>query len=173
MDFNDYQQKSLATAIYPNRGNNLAYTAFGIIEETGEVLEKLDILDQDGLKKEMGDQCWYIANCCSELNVKMQDLVPRMNSVICPDKDRDLVDFMIVQITKIAGKTKKMIRDDNGKITEDKKEAILTALAHIMAAIDKMAHNHNLDIEEIMEANLAKLLDRKNRNVLKGSGDNR
>ena len=41
MDFNEYQQKSRETAIYPNKGDNLPYLALGISGEAGEVSEKV------------------------------------------------------------------------------------------------------------------------------------
>lgn len=89
IDFNQYQIQAVSTAIYPGRGNNFIYPAFGLGGETGEVLEKLKkvLRDKDGridnttreaLCKELGDVLWYVANLASELKIPL-DVVVRTN----------------------------------------------------------------------------------------------
>ena len=39
MDFHTYQQQAGETAIYPQRGSNLAYPALGLCGEAGEVAQ--------------------------------------------------------------------------------------------------------------------------------------
>ena len=85
MNFDDYQQLSGQTAIYPDRGNNLTYPTLGLAGETGEVAEKVkklirdkgglvDDATRDALRKELGDVLWYIAQLCTELDLSMSDV---------------------------------------------------------------------------------------------------
>jgi len=82
LDFDEYQSKSRATAIYPNLNDNIAYPALGLAGESGEVCEKVKkiIRDKDGviddddrseLAKELGDVLWYLSNIASELNISL------------------------------------------------------------------------------------------------------
>lgn len=82
---NEYQQKALETAIYPNRGNNFVYPILGLSGEVGEVAEKLKkvIRDKNGVltdsdKKdtalELSDCAWYVAVLASELGYTLEDL---------------------------------------------------------------------------------------------------
>lgn len=41
MNFEEYQEKSKETAIYPNRGSNFIYPTLGLAGESGEVAEKI------------------------------------------------------------------------------------------------------------------------------------
>jgi NTP pyrophosphatase (non-canonical NTP hydrolase) len=85
MNFDEYQNRASQTAIYPDRGNNLAYPVLGLNGEAGEVAEKLKkiIRDHGGLvsddarqamSKELGDVLWYVAACCHELSISMNDV---------------------------------------------------------------------------------------------------
>jgi NTP pyrophosphatase (non-canonical NTP hydrolase) len=85
MTFNEYQNKAIKTAIYPDKGNNFTYTVLGLTGEAGEVADKYKkvIRDSSGvmspaqreeLIKELGDVLWYIANCCQELRINLDDV---------------------------------------------------------------------------------------------------
>ena len=85
MDFKTYQKKARETAIYPNIGSNNIYPTLGLVGEAGEVAEKVKkvirdkngIFDDDskiGIKKEIGDVLWYIANLCTELDFDLDDV---------------------------------------------------------------------------------------------------
>ena len=82
MKFDDYQKDAVATAIYPNQGDNLYYPALGLAGEAGEVCDKIKKImrDCDGIPtgdqeieilKELGDVLWYVANLCEELDCDM------------------------------------------------------------------------------------------------------
>jgi NTP pyrophosphatase (non-canonical NTP hydrolase) len=85
MRFSEYQQAARQTAIYPDRGQNIAYPALGLAGEAGEVAEKVKkvirdnggVVDADtkqALKKELGDVFWYIAALCDEVGLDMADV---------------------------------------------------------------------------------------------------
>ncbi len=75
-----YQKKCLETAIYPNQGNNIIYTLFGLGSEAGECqgIIKKAVRDYDGnltkklrdkMIKELGDCFWYLTMTCWELKI--------------------------------------------------------------------------------------------------------
>ena len=81
---NDYQDRALDTAIYPNRGANFVYPALGLAGEAGEVADKLKkvIRDNDGVltdsvrdavAAELGDVMWYVAVLAAELDYDLDE----------------------------------------------------------------------------------------------------
>lgn len=93
MEFSEYQKQSVATAKYPNVGDNLPYLGLGLTEESGEVAGKLKKLQRDHsilsvnslteelraeLAKEIGDVLWYAAQLATELGIDFDD-VAQMN----------------------------------------------------------------------------------------------
>ncbi len=77
MNANEYQKKTIDTAIYPGAGTGdnreLVYLALGLSSEAGEVAGKVKKLIRDGLFEpkqlgaELGDCCWYIARLAEAL----------------------------------------------------------------------------------------------------------
>ena len=93
--FDLYQDAAEATAIYPDKGDNLYYPALGLAGEAGEVCEKIKKImrDQKGyftdedtaeIEKELGDVLWYLATIATELNLAL--------SVIAEDNMKKLLD---------------------------------------------------------------------------------
>ena len=74
---------------------------------------------------------------------------------------------------EVQGKVKKILRDDNMTITEEKRQAIKKELGDQLWYIAMTAEELGLSLGDIAKSNIEKLSDRKNRNVLTGSGDNR
>lgn len=74
---------------------------------------------------------------------------------------------------EIAGKIKKAWRDDNCSITEQKKEELVGEIGDVLWYLSQLASELGLELSDIARANIAKLLDRKERGVIGGSGDNR
>lgn len=84
-DWNDYQERTRATAIYPGARTKLGllYATLGLTGETGEVAEhgKKAIRDDGGqltrerhekIVKELGDVCWYCAAIAHEARFKLE-----------------------------------------------------------------------------------------------------
>lgn len=74
---------------------------------------------------------------------------------------------------EVAGKVKKIWRDDAGIITGAKAEAIEAELGDVLWYLARFADELGVSLQDIAQANLDKLNSRKARGVIGGSGDNR
>jgi NTP pyrophosphatase (non-canonical NTP hydrolase) len=85
MTFDEYQQRSRATAQYPVIGHPIVYPALGLVNEAGEVAGKIKKLFRDrngqldeairqALESELGDVLWYLAQVATELGLSLDDV---------------------------------------------------------------------------------------------------
>ncbi len=74
---------------------------------------------------------------------------------------------------EVAGKIKKILRDNDGKATPEDAENIADELGDVLWYLQALADYFEIPFNQIAEKNVAKLADRKQRDVIKGSGDNR
>ncbi|MBQ2660045.1 nucleoside triphosphate pyrophosphohydrolase family protein [Candidatus Saccharibacteria bacterium] len=74
---------------------------------------------------------------------------------------------------EVSGKFKKVLRDDGGKISAEKKEEIEKELGDVLWYVATIARYLGIELEEVAEKNVEKLESRLKRNVLHGAGDNR
>ncbi len=85
MELNYYQNKARETACYPDVGRNPIYPTLGLSGEAGEVADKVKkvirdrggVFDQDareGIKLELGDVLWYLAQLSSELGYSLSEI---------------------------------------------------------------------------------------------------
>lgn len=75
---------------------------------------------------------------------------------------------------EVAGKVKKLIRGDTGfEINENSKIEIGKEVGDVLWYVANTAKELEIPMSKIADDNLKKLLSRKERGVLKGSGDNR
>ncbi|MCP9880936.1 nucleoside triphosphate pyrophosphohydrolase family protein [Cyanobium sp. Alchichica 3B3-8F6] len=85
MDLQAYQQRSRATARYPEAGDNPIYPTLGLCGEAGEVADKVKkvMRDQNGvftpeviaaLQLELGDVLWYVAQLATELGLELDQI---------------------------------------------------------------------------------------------------
>lgn len=74
---------------------------------------------------------------------------------------------------EVAEKIKKMYRDDNGILTEERAILLQKELGDVLWYLSNTATEAKLDLENIAIENIAKLNKRMNENKLHGSGDNR
>jgi NTP pyrophosphatase (non-canonical NTP hydrolase) len=68
---------------------------------------------------------------------------------------------------------KKAIRDHGGRIDEDRRKALSRELGDVLWYVAEIATHLGLDLGDVAANNTDKLLDRKDRGVLDGSGDDR
>lgn len=74
---------------------------------------------------------------------------------------------------EVAEKIKKLVRDDEGRVTEGKKADIKKELGDVLWYVSQIASEFELGLGGIAAGNISKLQDRQKRGKLKGSGDNR
>ena len=74
---------------------------------------------------------------------------------------------------EVAEKIKKVLRDEGGEVSDEKRREIEKELGDVLWYISQIATELNLSLDNIARNNLEKLLSRAERGVLHGSGDNR
>lgn len=87
MNFNDYQDSTATTAIYPGAGDEnsyegLSYATLGLVGEAGEIANKVKKIARDNegvignatrakLADELGDFLWYAAQLATQLGIDL------------------------------------------------------------------------------------------------------
>lgn len=74
---------------------------------------------------------------------------------------------------EVADKVKKVIRDKNGKFTDEIKFEIAKEIGDVLWYCATLSYDLGFNLEMIAEMNYAKLKSRKERGVISGNGDNR
>ena len=74
---------------------------------------------------------------------------------------------------EVAEKVKKLVRDDGGVLTEERRAALSKELGDVLWYVAQIATEADLDLDDIAAGNLEKLESRRRRAVLQGSGDDR
>lgn len=77
------------------------------------------------------------------------------------------------EVGEVQGKLKKVIRDNDGVVTPEAREAIAGEIGDVLWYVAMLARELNLALEDIATDNLEKLAWRAQRGVIKGSGDER
>lgn len=74
---------------------------------------------------------------------------------------------------EIANKLKKVIRDNNGVLTDTVRDVVADEIGDVLWYVASLAHEMDYDLNAIAERNVDKLRSRMERGVIQGSGDNR
>jgi len=74
---------------------------------------------------------------------------------------------------EVAEVWKKVLRDDDGILTADKKQRLVDELGDVLWYAAQIATELNVPLSDVATRNLEKLSDRAERGKLGGSGDNR
>lgn len=97
-------------------------------------------------------------------------------TAIYPNRDNNFVYPTIGlsgEVGEVSEKVKKIIRDDNGVASEEKKLEVEKELGDVLWYISQLASEFGLSLDSIAEKNIEKLFSRLERGKIKGSGDNR
>lgn len=158
MDLQEYQRSTNRFAEYPKE-NELEYLVLGLISELSEFQQYLEACeDFDRLPKEGGDCFWYLSQLANAFDVEL--------SIGAVELDYpDMID-------RLASVRKKHIRGDYDFIEYSEKMVDLLPLI-VYTCICNLALFVDQDLGEILQTNIDKLNDRKNRGVIKGDGDDR
>ena len=73
---------------------------------------------------------------------------------------------------EVAGKIKKIFRDQNGQITEEDKQSLKNELVmYVLWYLTQICTELGLTLEEVAETNITKIFSRQERGKLGGDGD--
>lgn len=84
-EFDEYQDFTDTTDVYPNDKFNIEYKALGLIDEAGEVADKIKKIyrDKDGnfnvtdeveIAKKLGDCLWYISRIAAGIGFELSGI---------------------------------------------------------------------------------------------------
>lgn len=189
LTLNAYQAAAMSTALPTSL--NMAYMAYGLVNEIGELQEKLasntpGILTSEETLKELGDVLWYIAGVSQIRGWKLSEVVlddttdiaiseyavGEESEVLASESGQESCIKLSIGLTIAAGSMcgalKKEIRDNAHKPDVEKE-----ALRKIFQISTVLAKKLGSTLEHVATANIAKLASRKARGVIGGSGDNR
>lgn len=189
MNLFEYQEAAKGTAIYP-RDKAMIYPALGLIGECGEVAEKVKKIIRDdcgtitdkrreAIMKELGDCCWYLASVCGDTNLSLGMIYENRDS--CIDRYIRRLDLprLVLLLNKLASKIADTLRVwyyNHGRRQDQSFRFInemMPRIASMLMCVETIAQKCGFTLEEVYTANINKLLDRKDRGVLKGDGDQR
>jgi len=91
-----------------------------------------------------------------------------------PEMDKSIFAMGIAgEAGEVIEKWKKIVAYRGGIVTDEDKQELSKELGDVLWYIAVFAHELGLNLDDIVDQNLAKLASRKERNVIKGQGDNR
>jgi len=101
MNANDYQEKTMATAIYPEAGTGsdmeIYYLSLGITSEAGEIAGKVKKYIRDGkldpgaMAYELGDVAWYLARLADAMGYTFEDILQINYSKLTKRKEENVL----------------------------------------------------------------------------------
>lgn len=80
---------------------------------------------------------------------------------------------LVGEAGEIANKVKKIIRDQQGVVSDEARTELAKELGDVLWYVAGLARELGADLGAVADDNIEKLLDRHERGVLTGSGDNR
>ncbi len=97
-------------------------------------------------------------------------------TAIYPDKDNNYIYptlGLAGEAGEVAEKVKKVIRDKDGKMDDETRDALKKELGDVLWYLSQISTELNLDLEDVAESNIEKLFKRREKGNLHGEGDNR
>lgn len=102
LTFEEYQEESRKTAIYPDKDSNFAFPALGLAGESGEVSKLIYrvLRDEEGkineerrqkLLKELGDVLWYMSNLATELGLSLDEIAKKNLEKLASRQERGVL----------------------------------------------------------------------------------
>lgn len=74
---------------------------------------------------------------------------------------------------EVVNRIKKALRDSSGEMAPDEKNLVAKELGDVLWYISLIAYELGTDLEVVAQQNLKKIMDRKERGAIGGSGDTR
>jgi hypothetical protein len=178
MNWNEYQQQAMSTAIFPV-DRSLDYTVLGLCSEVAELgavfsNHRLGVIaTEKAAKAESGDCWWYTAAIATTLGKTLEQLAPPLDERQPRRVNYEHFSALVIASGNLAGIVKKAIRDNGGHLSAEGEDNALNELRDVVRALVGLAWNNGSGPEGVWAYNLDKLASRKKRDVLTGSGDDR
>lgn len=193
MKISEYVKQARSTAIYPD-GAKFFYPTMGLVGEIGETIDKLTRLhvpsNKAEITKELGDILWYFVNVVEDAKLPcgivdiLWDVTDQRGSptksftqlstqLITAEDTRSVFIRLLVYAGRIAEIAKKTIRDTDGVIPTNKYSELRHSLGEILLCLFDICAQWSINMDDVAQANIDKLFQRRDRGVLGGSGDNR
>lgn len=170
MEVDQYAKVAASTAIYPIiKAGIPVYPALKISGEAGEFEEAMDRLDVKQVLAEAGDITWYLAMIARDIGFDASVVLSQME---LPPRTHQRGDVLI-HAARISEAVGKWIRDESITKKEEAQVKIARLCRELAWALTAAIRVHGLTLGEAMAANAKKLADRKARDVIQGSGDER
>lgn len=170
----DYASQSKEFALYPKTATT--YPFLGLAGEGGELLAAISTfglkpINRENVLKEIGDVCWYFAEVCRVTGLSFE-------AMIGFDEHKDIESVnppldLPTTIAAICELAKKSLRDEGGAWGEERKARLEAQLRRLGLVILCCCRRYGWPLSDVLLANIQKLTDRRDRNKLKGDGDNR
>lgn len=80
---------------------------------------------------------------------------------------------LVGEAGEVANKVKKVLRDSDGEVSEEVRQALVGEVGDVLWYLARLSTELKTSLGVVGQENITKLLDRKDRGVLKGSGDTR
>lgn len=169
MNFKDYSSIVDETAIYPKEVTNfgIAYCLIGMFDEMNEYMEKLaepKKYTKEEKDAERFDVIWYICAFCKEVGLNFEEIIKDgmlKDEPLESDLETDVNPF------RLFGLVKKYYRD-NKELDKEKVTSML--ISFVSTLLEGLSLK---EVNEGLQTNYDKLIDRRNRNVVSGDGDKR
>lgn len=189
MQPSEYQAKARTTAL-PN-AKGLDYLIPGLGGELGEIQEvalaPYSNTFVNDIKSECADVLWFVALICDYFtwdfsSIVLEDNFEDLDSVEdliqhSLSAERVTLETLIYELGVSIGEAQtlyaKAVRDDEGIFYEERLRKLRLSLSNIVFSIARIAGYFHVGIGHLMESNIKKLFDRKDRGKLGGSGNNR
>jgi NTP pyrophosphatase (non-canonical NTP hydrolase) len=179
LTFQEYQEQTATTAVYPHVGENLPYTVLGMVDEAGEFAEKV--------LEAIGDQLDTELFAYLDLAVRTGKLMGLVKKVIRDGHGQiteeaglklyDAARAVTVRSDGIESMsylgTPKLLEIKPVVVPEEAKPVLEKELGDVQWYVAGSARELGGSLQEIAVQNLAKLQGRKERGTLHGSGDHR
>ena len=98
---------------------------------------------------------------------KTTAIYPRTDALVYP------VLGLTGEAGEIANKVKKVIRDNEGVLSEKSRQSILDELGDVLWYVSALASDLDVSLEDVAHRNVVKLQKRMDKGTLGGSGDER
>lgn len=203
MNFLEYQEQAMRTAIYPEAAR-VHYPVLKLAGEAGEAADKfLSPLPEEGptsILAELGDILWYAAALARDLGAKEEWMSEPLSSLEAEahqnesdpaaSSERGLLKCVLrvaAAATLPVERLGKLIRDHGAsnhfgleawsgmptKAADEAADWMLGSLSALVPELAVLSRALGSSLEAVAAANLEKLASRQARGVLQGSGDAR